>query len=144
ILSVRRPEGRTRSTVRTIHSASRFEETPPELVVERTEAGYVRRGTEADFVGAEVREAVCTFVAGSSETAKAMTAIVGALAWVSAGGSALGRGVRGLVTAGTVLRGGTGKKGRPYLYWSPRIHSPQTTPPGWGESNSGSEEVVIP
>jgi hypothetical protein len=48
VLSIRRPEGRNRPTVRVIHSLSRFSETPDICVVELTDAGYVALGEQED------------------------------------------------------------------------------------------------
>jgi hypothetical protein len=48
VLSIRRPEGAARPTLREIHAISRYDETPALLVVELTADGYVAHGARAD------------------------------------------------------------------------------------------------
>jgi hypothetical protein len=45
VLSIRRPEGNSKKTLRTIHAVGRFDETPEELVIDLTPDGYVSLGT---------------------------------------------------------------------------------------------------
>jgi len=58
ILSLRRPGGRSRRTVRRIEALSRFSETPQELMIELTLNGYVTLGSGAAFAAAEARQAI--------------------------------------------------------------------------------------
>jgi predicted ATP-dependent serine protease len=44
VLSLRRPEGNGKKTLRVLHALSRFSETPAELLVELTESGYISLG----------------------------------------------------------------------------------------------------
>ncbi len=58
ILSLRRPAGGTRPTVRELVSASRFDETPERLVVELADGRYTALGEDAAVESAEAREKV--------------------------------------------------------------------------------------
>jgi hypothetical protein len=58
ILSLRRPSGGGRPTVRELVSASRFDETPERIVVELRDGRYVALGEDAAVESAEAREKV--------------------------------------------------------------------------------------
>lgn len=58
ILSLRRPAGGTRPTVRELVSASRFDETPEKVVVELRDGRYIALGEDAAVESAEAREKV--------------------------------------------------------------------------------------
>ena len=58
VLSLRRGEGATRPTIRHLHGLSRFDATPPRLVVELTAAGYVAHGTEPAVARVEAQDAI--------------------------------------------------------------------------------------
>lgn len=59
-MTLRRPEGNARPSLREIHAVSRFDETPDELVVELTDTGYVARGLSHQI---ELEEACRTMLA---------------------------------------------------------------------------------
>jgi hypothetical protein len=59
-MTLRRPEGNNRPSLREIHAVSRFDETPDELVVELTDTGYVARGSSHQI---ELEEACRTVLA---------------------------------------------------------------------------------
>lgn len=58
VLSVRRPEGHSKKTVRLVQALSRFSETPAELIVELTEHGYISLGEPRDAAEAEARDKI--------------------------------------------------------------------------------------
>jgi hypothetical protein len=58
IVSVRRPEGKSKPTVRLLQSVSRYDQTPAELVVELTADGYVALGEPGDLAERQAREAI--------------------------------------------------------------------------------------
>ncbi|HEU5254614.1 MAG TPA: bifunctional DNA primase/polymerase [Vicinamibacterales bacterium] len=57
-IAMRRPEGKTRPTVRMLHALSRFSQTPPTLVTELTSTGYVALGSEAAVAILEAKRAL--------------------------------------------------------------------------------------
>ena len=68
ILTLRRPEGRTRPTVRVIQTLSRFSEVPNELFIERTSDGYVAHGNKGALVAKDAAEAILSLLPkGESE-----------------------------------------------------------------------------
>lgn len=68
ILTLRRPEGKTRSTLRVIRSLSRFDEVPAELLIDLTPQGYVPLGTGQAVARREAEEALAK-AAPDSESA---------------------------------------------------------------------------
>ncbi len=58
VLVLRRPEGQPRPTIRQIVALSRFDETPPELLIELRADGYVALGTAKDIAHREARQAI--------------------------------------------------------------------------------------
>ncbi len=64
VLSIRRPEGNVRPTVRELHALSRFDETPDRCTIELTDTGYVLLGEGEDAISqnanAKVLEALPT------------------------------------------------------------------------------------
>jgi len=58
VLSLRRPEGAQRPTIRVIHGLSRFDETPAELLVELDGDTYIPLGSAHDVAAQEARTAL--------------------------------------------------------------------------------------
>lgn len=58
IVSIKRPEGNGRSTIREMHSLGRFDQTPEKLVVELTDKGYRALGSEAAVAEEEAEDAI--------------------------------------------------------------------------------------
>jgi hypothetical protein len=73
VLSIRRPEGNSRPTVREIHAISRFEETPGMCVVELTAKGYVVLGKAKDAVKQEDQAKILAAVPESAGNAIPLT-----------------------------------------------------------------------
>ncbi len=122
VVSIRRPAGAHRETIRQIDALSRFDETPGSLVIEKTATGYVALGSLAAIAEAEAEAAMLDAMPGSEEEAKEFKELLetanqdGRKVWRTTGYLAVGS----LFKAGTVRRTGRGKKGDPYRYWSPR------------------------
>jgi hypothetical protein len=69
VLSIRRPEGKSRPTVREIYAISRFEETPDTCVIELTDRGYVVLGKAKGAVKQEDQAKILVAVPESADKA---------------------------------------------------------------------------
>ena len=58
VMSIRRPEGNTRKSLREIHALARFDETPDRLMIDLTSEGYVSVGRTAKVAQAEGESAL--------------------------------------------------------------------------------------
>jgi len=58
VLALRRPEGATRPTIRSLHGLSRLDGTPDEVMIELVDGRYVSLGTVHDVTAQEARQAV--------------------------------------------------------------------------------------
>ena len=120
LLSLRRPEGKSRPTIRTIHTASRFSETPPELTIELTGGRYVSLGSSHEVALQEAMEAILAAAPNCEETAVELTTITQSIGIQR---TTAQRAIEILTTERKLLRTGDGKKGSPYRYWRPRVCS---------------------
>jgi hypothetical protein len=127
VMRLARQENPVRPTVRVLSTLSRFDETPPELVIELTDAGYIVLGDQAAVAFAEARATVLDLlpedigltVAEILERAGGKrTTIQGAL------GS--------LIDAGEVGKVGSGRRGDPFRYrrFAPGFLSAERPPKG--------------
>jgi Bifunctional DNA primase/polymerase, N-terminal/AAA domain/Primase C terminal 1 (PriCT-1) len=113
VLSLRRPAGRTRSTLRVIRAISRFDEVPEELTIELTADSYSKLGTSSNIVECEVRDRIVTSLDTQFLEGAALADLVG----LGIGSRAsIQRALGELVQAGKVQRRGDGKRGRPLLF----------------------------
>jgi hypothetical protein len=114
VLSLRRAEGNSRKSVRVLHALSRFSETPPELMVELTESGFVALGSTSDVLYQEARDSIVS----NAPTTEAEAVELGDL---NESGevrrATLQRIVKELLKAGNLRRVGKGKRGEPYRYF---------------------------
>jgi hypothetical protein len=119
IMSVRRPHGDARPTVRIIVALSRFEETPDKLVVELTEQGYRSLGDASAFAEREVVEAIVELLPAKLENAMTTSEVVDKLKEHDVKRTVATEALAKLTTAGTIERIGEGKRGNPYRYFKP-------------------------
>ena len=138
ILTIRRPEGRVRPTIRIIRAISRFSEVPGELTIELTEtAGYVALG---DSEGLAVQEA-SELILKAAPHSEADAMDLATLCEVSGVKRTTGQqAVKDLHQVGKLRKAGTGKKGDPVRYCATE-DSAGTTPPMAAETNA---EPVAP
>jgi hypothetical protein len=116
VLSLRRPEGQTRDTVRVIHALSRFDETPSELVIELVNGEYRVLGTQQAVKTQEARGRILEALPPREGDAIPLKEIVEtAKAPRSTAVQVLDEGV----ASGTIAKGGSGKRGDPFVYWRP-------------------------
>jgi hypothetical protein len=115
ILSLRRPEGKTRNTLRVVQALSRFSDVPDELVVELTDDGFVSHGSKRNIVMEQATDAILSCAPES----EAVAASLNELTKLSGVSRATAQRVTDiLVKDGRLLRTGTGKRGSAYKYWS--------------------------
>ncbi len=141
VLSLRRPEGNHRPTIREIVALSRLDETPAQMFIELTQEGYRVLGKVADLARQEAEVAILETLPTERENALSQDDLLREIK------EKTGLEIK-KTTAGEVLkllRGrighlGAGKKGDPYKYYLPRptgdddkIHSPGTSTPIPGE-----------
>ncbi len=136
VLSIRRSEGNSRATLRTIHGVSRFDETPDELVVEFTPEGYVSRGCTQDVARSEAQEAI---LAASPQSEAEAATLEELLAGTQVKRTTGQKAAQELWAAGRLSRAGNGRKGNPFRYWLP-IHSAAT--PSYLRPNQSARPLV--
>lgn len=140
IVSLRRGEGNTRSTVRVLRSLSRFEETPDELVVELTDDGYVVLGDMMAVALMEARAAVLEHLPSSVDEAVTVEDLRKLTEDVSR--STIDRALKDLEAEQFVRRVGGGKRGDPFrwhLYGDGSFLSSQPTLGVWKETSRPPE-----
>ena len=142
VLRLGRQENPVRPTIRTLAGLSRFDETPPELVIELTDDGYVLLGDEAAVAFAEARCAIVDILLKAPAPGLTEDLIVGQ---VGGRKSTVGSALRVLLSDGEVTRGGAGRRGSPYVYSrvpaDSGIVSPAPTGRGGGRKQSGPVSV---
>jgi hypothetical protein len=142
VLRLGRQENPVRPTIRTLAALSRFDETPPELLIELTDDGYVLLGDEAAVAFAEARCAIVDILLKAPAPGLTEDLIVGQ---VGGRKSTVGSALRALLSDGEVTRGGAGRRGSPYVYSrvpaDSGIVSPAPTGRGGGRKQSGPLSV---
>ena len=123
VLSIRRPEGNTKKTLRTIHAIGRFDETPDELVIDLTPTGYVSLGTAANVAEAEAEQILRAAAPRTEEEAATLDEMIKG---TEVSRSTAQRVVKNLCARGEFLSTGEGKRGKPFRYLLPEIVSAQT------------------
>lgn len=111
ILRLARKEQAPRPTIRTLAALSRFDETPPEIVIELTDEGYIVLGDEASVAFAEARDAILAGL--RDDDGLTMDEIVAELV---AKRTTAQDAVRVLTETGVIERTGAGRRGDPYRY----------------------------
>jgi hypothetical protein len=118
IMSVRRPQGEARPTVRVIESLSRFDETPDKLIVELTDDGYRSLGDDSAFAEREAMSAIVELLPVRVEKAMPTRDVLAKLLVQGIKRTVATKALTKLATAGTVRRIGEGKRGSPYCLFS--------------------------
>jgi len=116
VLSIRRPEGNTKNTLRTIHAVGRFDETPEELVIDLTEQGYVSLGTAAHVAEAAAEQFIIGNAPQTAEEAVTLDVLIEG-SEVKISRATAQRVVKNLCANGIMLTLGKGKRGNPFKYF---------------------------
>ena len=123
LLTLRRPEGRARPTIRKIACVSRFEGLPAEAMYEYVDGHYHYLGTESEVSEREAESVILANVPESEEKAKTLDDL---LEGSEVARSTAQRVVKRLVGEGQLIHVGKGKKGNPFRYFLPEKDSAQT------------------
>jgi hypothetical protein len=118
VLSLHRPEGRQRNTVRTLSALSRFDETPNDLVIEKTANGFVSLGDETALASVDAERALLARLPTTSESAVPQETLVESVGPEVKKSVALGA-IAKMIGTGQIRRAGRGGKGHPYMLWRP-------------------------
>jgi hypothetical protein len=114
VLSLRRPEGHSKKTRRIIQALSRFSETPPDLLIDLTENGYVALGEPHEAAVREAKESIIEIAAGSESEAMTLKEVTDS---AKVQRSTAQRAVNELLREEALKRTGEGKRGSPYRYF---------------------------
>ena len=123
VLSIRRPEGNSKKTLRVIHALGRFDETPDELVIDLTPAGYVALGSAANVREADAEQVI---IAAAPRTPEEAITLDELIKDSDVSRATAQRAAKNLCTRGMLLTLGKGKKGNPFRYFLPEKDSAQT------------------
>jgi hypothetical protein len=116
VVSLRRPEGNAKKTLRVLQALSRFSETPAELLIELTDGGYISLGDPHDAAVKAAKDSILA-VAPTSEPEAADLKQLTESADVPR--ATAQRAVKELVEEGALTKLGEGKRGKPFKYWQP-------------------------
>ena len=114
VMSVRRPDGNGRPTIRHIRALSRFDATPDSLFVELTDAGYVALGDSGAVAVSDAERKICEAAPTCAEDAVTEKALV-----AESGGkrTTVKEAIQSLQARGALHRIGRGRRGDAYKYW---------------------------
>ena len=116
VLSLRRPEGNSKQNKRVLHALSRFEETPPEILIELTERGFIALGTPHE---AAVPEAKVLILAAATKTVSKALTIQQISQSSGVSRVTAQRAIVELLKENKFSRVGKGKRGDPFRYFIP-------------------------
>jgi hypothetical protein len=124
LLTLRRPGGHTRPTLRKIGCVSRFEGLPGEAIYEYVEGRYEYMGTENEISEREAEGVIFASAPESEEKAKTLDDL---LEGSEVARTTAQRVVKRLAREGRLTQVGKGKRGNPFRYFLPEKVSAQTT-----------------
>ena len=114
VLSIRRPDGAARPSLRVIHARSRFPQVPDELMIELTAEGYKSLGSVKKVAAHEAEAAILAAVPTGKAAALTLDEMKKDR---SVARSTAQRVLESLSAQGVVVRRGLGKKNDPYRYY---------------------------
>ena len=139
VLSIRRPEGNHRKTLRTIEAIGRFDETPDEMTIELTDEGYVSLGPSCDVEAQEASQHLLSVAPAVIEEAAELKDLLGTKIARATGQ----RVVKDLCSRGLLCCTGQGRRGNPFRYFLPEKVSAQTSNTGLAGNEQRMVEVTI-
>lgn len=122
VLSLRKPSGNSKKTVRLIQGVSRFSEPVPEKLVELAESGYIVLGEPQEVAVIEAKRLIVE-IAPKSESEAVDLKEIAENAEVSR--ATAQRAVKELEDDGVMKRVGEGRRGNPYRYFLAEFDSAQ-------------------
>jgi hypothetical protein len=132
VIALRRAEGQSPANVRVLKSLSRFDETPPELVIQYRDGTYQAIGTEQDVRRQEARAKLLATLPGTEADAIAMEPLYKEQAISRTTCQAV---LNDLMEDGIVGRVGQGKRNDPYRFWRRSMFLPAESHAVSAESN---------
>jgi hypothetical protein len=114
VLSLRRREGGSLPNARVIHSLSRYDETPSQLVIELREGTYVVLGEEANLAIFEARKLLQEHLPTIEDHALTLEELLGR---TGVGRTTLQKALNGAVEDREASKKGKGVRGDPVRYW---------------------------
>jgi DnaB-like helicase N terminal domain/AAA domain len=114
VLSLRRPEGNSKKTLRVLQALSRFSETPPELLVELTENGYISLGEPQEAAVKGAKDSITAIASKSEVEALELKELTESAKVPRATAQ---RAVKELAEERILSRVGEGKRGSPFRYF---------------------------
>ena len=116
VLSLRRPEGNAKKTLRILYALSRFSETPAELLTELTDAGYISLGDPHDAAVKAAKDSILAVAPTSELEAADLKQLTES---VEVPRATAQRAIKELVEERALTKLGEGKRGKPFKYWQP-------------------------
>jgi hypothetical protein len=139
LLTLRRLEGRTRSTLRKIGCISRFDGMPAEAIYEYNDGQYEYRGTDNEISEHEAE----AFILGAAPELEANAKVLSALIeGTEVARSTAQRVIKRLLREGKLTKIGKGKKNDPFRYFLTKKVSAQT-PHKDGQNQTNGEPGVF-
>lgn len=138
LLTLRRPEGRTRPTIRKIECISRFEGLPATAMCEFVGGHYQYLGTETEIADREAEAVILGAAPDAEGNAKTLDAL---LDGSETARTTSQRAAKRLVAEGSLIQVGKGTKGNPFRYFLPEKDSAQTPHIYGQKENRGSTPV---
>jgi DnaB-like helicase N terminal domain/AAA domain len=116
VVSLRRPEGNAKKTLRVLQALSRFSETPAELLIELTDGAYISLGDPHDAAVKAAKDSILTIAPTSEPEAADLKQLMESADVPRATAQ---RALKELVEEGELTKLGEGKRGKPFKYWQP-------------------------
>jgi hypothetical protein len=122
VLSLRKPVGNSRKTLRVLQAVSRFSETPAELLIELRENTYVALGEPHDAAVREAKDSIIAVAPNSESEAVDLKSLIESCEVPRATAQ---RAIDELLREDELRRIGEGKTGKPFRYFRTGIRSAQ-------------------
>jgi hypothetical protein len=116
VLSLRRPEGNSKKTVRLLQALSRFSETPAEILIELTDQGYIALGEPREAALKDAKDSLLSIV---PQTEAEAADLAGLVKGTDISRRTAQRAIDELLAEKLLSRIGKGKKGDPFRYFLP-------------------------
>ncbi len=139
VLSIRRPEGNSRPTLRIIQGLSRFSEVQDELMIELIDGKYVSHGPPSQLAAVEARRAILAAVPDTSAGAVTWDALIETTGMKRTTAQEV---VSTLLNEKRLVREGKGTKGDPHRFYAPKMLSAGTSSPIRQNESLGKEATI--
>jgi hypothetical protein len=138
VLSLRKPEGHSAKNRRLLQSLSRFSETPNDLLIELTDAGYIAIGERREIALKDAKDAILRLAPQGEVQALALQELASRADLTRPTAQ---RAIDELIRDGQLSRIGKGKRGDPFRYFIPENRFCSTSPIG-EQKNTNPDSTV--